>query len=318
MTALHLGGTFRRTEFLLRRTDLNLAAAPAGTLADGRPVMGTLAQWGAVVGPLPGTNRRFSDLGPVWALTSDGVSEYAAFSAAIEVATPGGLDLFTGYTFSTTEDNLVGAASGIPEAALVPSLPAAISGGAWAEGTSDFDVPHRFTAGARLHLGLLQGVEISGVYRMESGRPYTAGHRAGIDVNGDGSFHNDPAFVPSSLPAFSSGAGDCVQQDVGRIARRNGCRGDAIHTVDLRISLGLLTVGGAVGSLSVDLFNVLDVEMGRPDAALLLVAPDGTLVHDAATGVTTLPFLVNPMFGEVTQSLRPGRLIRVGFRLGLP
>src|SRR5690606_30255587 len=70
----------------------------------------------------------------------------------------------------------------------------------WADGRSDFDVPHRLAVGAELRLPILAGVSIAGVYRYQSGYPFTPGFRDGVDMNGDGSGRNDPAFVDNAIP----------------------------------------------------------------------------------------------------------------------
>jgi hypothetical protein len=88
--------------------------------------------------------------------------------------------------------------------------------------------------------------------------------------------------------------------------------------VDLQLSSGLFRVGGSVASLVVDLFNVLDAEMGSPESALLHVDPSGVVSRDPVSGVTTIPVTVNPDFGEITRSFKPGRMIRVGFRVAMP
>lgn len=312
-TFVHLAGTLRRTQTLLRRADVNLSLEPTAISADGRPIYGALRKAGSVVTVDPGSNRRFSDFDAVWALNSDGWSEYRGATLSVEHLASRWIDLFGSYTFSSTEDNLAGARAGLPEAGLDPR-PGGEAGEEWREGTSDFDVPHRASAGFTVRVPVLAGAALSGVYRYRSGAPYTAGYRAGVDVNGDGSGHNDPAFVAEAgaeLPA-------CLRADVGGIARRNGCRAAAVQLVDLHVSFGLFRVGGSTAALTLDVFNILDAEMGMPDTALLLVDGEAALGQDPDTGRTIVPVQSNPAFGELPDALRPGRLMRAGFRVTLP
>jgi hypothetical protein len=315
-----ISGVWRRTQFMLRRADLNRTLEPSGTASDGRPVYGTLRQSGSLVTSEPGSNRRFSDFGSVWALNADGWSEYRGVTLSLEHATTDRLSLFGSYSFSSTEDNLVGARLGVPEAGIAPGLAAASGSGsgdpadAWENGVSDFDVPHRLAAGMRTRLPVLDGLELAGIYRFHSGAPFTAGYRPGVDVNGDGSGYNDPAFISQD----GSGLPSCLNGDVGGFASRNACRGEASHIVDLHLSLGILRIGPSVAALTFDFFNLLDTETGRPDTALFLVDDEGTLQQDPGSGDTVIPFLPNPGFGEVTHPQRPGRMIRIGFKVALP
>lgn len=312
-----ISGTFRRTEFLLRRTDLNRTPVSTGFMSEGRPLYGTLHKTGAVVVGEPGSNRRFHEFESIWALNADGTSDYLGLTLALEYAADENLDLFAGYTYSSTEDDLVGARLGVPAGEISPQLGASGTTD-WEEGISDFDIPHRLSAGFLSRLPVLQGLELSGVYRFRSGAPFTAGYRQGVDVNGDGSGYNDPAYVPSSLGGIEADMASCLAPDTGGIATRNGCRADGVHALDLHLSLGVFRVGRSVASLTVDVFNLMDRETGAPDSALLLVDPDGALATDPGSDRVEIPLTLNPSFGQVTHSIRPGRLLRVGFSLELP
>ncbi|MEX0935539.1 MAG: carboxypeptidase regulatory-like domain-containing protein [Gemmatimonadota bacterium] len=312
-----ISGTFRRTEFLLRRDDLNLSLAPGTARVEGRPLWGHPVKSGSVIVADPGSNRRFEDRDSVWSLNSDGWSEYTGLTLSAEVGATDRVDLFGSYTFSSTEDNLLGSRIGIPEAALSPRLDADLNAD-WDEGTSDYDVPHRITAGALVRFPVLEGLEASGVYRFRSGLPFTAGYRPGVDINADGSSFNDPALVPSSLAGLEAADASCLSTDLGSIATRNECRGEAMHHLDLHFSLGLFRLGNSVAALTLDVFNVTDVELGPPDTALLLVREGEPLEGDAGSDRIGVPLDPNPTFGEVTQSFRPGRLLRVGFSVEVP
>jgi hypothetical protein len=311
---LHFSGVFRRTEFVLRRDDLNLVLSPTGVLSDGRTVYGLLAKVGSLVAATPGSQHRFSDFGNVWALNSDGWSEYVGLTASLEVSAGGALDFFASYTLSSTEDNLVGARSSAPDAQLIPRLGGPLSED-WASGTSDFDLPHRFTAGALSGFDVLEGMEVRSVYRFESGWPFTPGYQAGVDVNGDGSGANDPALIPLDM-SFAMGDSDCSEADPGAIARRNSCRGPGSHSLDVHVELGIAQIGSSVLYFELDAFNLADAPVGAPESALLLVDEEATLVQ--AGNVTTVPTRPNPRFGLIPDGQRLGRMVRFGLRLGLP
>jgi len=310
---LHVVGTVRRTEFLLRRSDVNLALAPAAVgTDDGRPIFGTLRKIGSVVAPDPGSNRRFANYDVIWGLSADGWSDYRALTVAFEYASVERVGLFGSYTLSSTEDNLLGARAGDPYASIAPRIGADAST-PWEHGTSDFDVPHRLSVGLTSRLPILQGVEASAAYRFRSGWAYTPGYGLGADVNGDGSGSNDPAFVPQNVAEAGLADLDCLVSDLGRIATRNSCRGPNLHSLDAHFSVGLFRLGGTIGQLTLDLFNVLDADLGLPDAALLLVEPNQPL--EQGPGTARVPTRVNPAFGTVTNPLHPGRMFRVGFRI---
>lgn len=308
---LGLTTSFRRTEALLRRTDLNRLAEPVGTDQDGRPVFGDL---GIVAGTLfadPATNRRFPDFESVWALSSDGWSEYTGFTASLEVPLGREGSLTARYTWSETTDNWFGAAEGGALATLAPELPDP----EWHEGRSDFDIPHRLSVLGVLPLPLPWGGEIAGLYRYRSDRPFTARVAAGLDANGDGSPFNDPAFIPASGSTIEALATewDCLAERAGQFAERNGCRGDPIHTFDVRVSLGLPPIGGVAATLTIDGLGLTDPDTGIRDDNLLLLG--GGSVEKDDDGIE-VPYRVNPRFGEWVFRGDPGRMLRVGLRIG--
>jgi len=314
--SLRVSGVFRRTDFLLRRKDLNLAPRPVAESEGRRPVFGELVKMGALVQPRPGSNRRFSEFDEVWALTSDGWSEYVGLSTALEHRSRW-VDLFASYTFSETDDNWVGARFGTPGARTAPNLAGPL-GRDWESGTSDFDVPHRLTVGLRTELEYLQGIEVGVLYRFRSGLPFTPTYAVGVDANGDGSSRNDPAFVPD-LPEIRDLAREnsCLSSSLGRIALRNSCRGPDVQTFDAKVSAVLFRYRGTATRLVIEGLNLLDAEDGPRDGALLQVEESGELVRDAATGSIEIPAAVNPNFGLLLRSIGLGRRLRVGVKVGL-
>ncbi|HSL72172.1 MAG TPA: TonB-dependent receptor, partial [Longimicrobiales bacterium] len=111
-TRLHVSGTYRHTDFLPRRADLNLFTSPTAHDQHGRPIFGTLVKAGSVIGALA-TSRRFSDFDRVSALNTDGWSRYLGLTATVERNAGANTALFASYTYSRTTDNwLSGGAAG--------------------------------------------------------------------------------------------------------------------------------------------------------------------------------------------------------------
>jgi hypothetical protein len=314
-TALVLSGSYRRTDYLPRRSDLNLPPRPVFRDQFGRAVFGPLRQQDELLFAEPGLNRRFPEFDHVWALNPDGWSEYVGVTVGIERTRGDVLDLFASYTFSRTEDNWVGAASADPRSGVDPLLDGP-GGPDWTEGRSDYDIPHRLALGWALKLPALVGIDLSGVYSFRSGLPFTPGFRDGVDPNGDGIGGNDPAFVPA-VSEIDQLAADwsCLDAQIGGFAERNACRPPGVHDLDLRLSVGVIRLGRGRAELVVDALNMIDSEQGVRDTALLLVAPDVGLDTDEASGTVTVPVRVNPDFGQVLFSQAPGRWFRFGFRV---
>lgn len=311
-TALGVSGSFRRTEFLLRRTDLNLLTGAIGTDQFGRPVYGDLIQQGTALTADPGSNRRFAGFDQVWGLSADGWSEQKAVTVSLDHKVANGFELFGSYTWSETTDNWLGVTSGRADAQLDPGIDELMSL-PWSEGTSDLDVPHRVAAGFTITSRV---ATLTALYRYRSGLPFTPGYRAGVDANGDGSALNDVAFVPDDPILLDlTSQWDCLSSAIGRFAERNSCRGDAVHSADVRLALNVFQSSNRSVELVFEGLNLIDTQVGLRDTALLLVDPSGTLTVDPSTGSVTVPVTVNPNFGKINVSTNRGRIARVGFRI---
>jgi outer membrane receptor protein involved in Fe transport len=140
---------------------------------------------------------------------------------------------------------------------------------AW--GPSYFARRHTFVFNAATRLPL--GVNVSGIWRMQSGRPWTP--EVNGDLNGDGVRFNDRPFVyaPEDLPLAATGtaadeqratyarvlaSNDCVGDYVGQIVERNTCRFPWSNQLDLRLSKSIGSRQGRRAELQVDMFNVLN------------------------------------------------------------
>lgn len=314
-TTLHLSGTYRRTDFLPRRADLNLVANSVGTDSRERPLYGTLTKQGSLLVAEPGSNRRFPALDRVYAINTDGWSEYMGGTVALEHRPIRMVTAFGSYTYSTTQDNWFGARSIQPDAQLSP-FPQRLSGTDWTEGRSDFDVPHRAVFGGELRFGGRLAPRVAALYRYHSGYPFTPGFRTGVDANGDGSARNDPAFVDNQVTGMQElvARWSCLQGQIGRVTERNACREPAVHALDARVALDLALPGQHSAAFIIDGFNLLSSDAGETDRALYLVDASRSLQRDAA-GRVMLPLVANPNFGNPLARYATGRTIRIGFQL---
>ena len=107
----------------------------------------------------------------------------------------------------------------------------------------------------------------------------------------------------------------CLRTQGGQCVERNSCRGDWLNTLDLRLTVSPIRLGGYPIELVVDGLNLLDPDLAEPDRALFLVDPEGSITRDPATGVVTIPLIVNPNFGKPVTRYSTGRAVRVGVRV---
>lgn len=312
-TSLLLGGAIRRTTGMPRRIDLNLLPEPTATDQYGRNIYGTLTQAGGVIAAAPGTGRLFADYDAVSALEADGTSTYWGVTLGAERRMGRAVDLFASYTYSGATDELL--AGGVPGPGFTTPI-SALAPADWHEGISDYDVPHRLGVGATLHVQVLAGIQMGGMFTYSSGRPFTPGFAPGIDANGDGVFGNDPAFIDTELPGMDEviSQWDCLRANAGRFAERNACRAPARKALDLR--LAATVIDGALGlDVLIEALDLLaDAAIGH-DRALYRIDTAAIAELDPTDGAVTLPLIVNPDFGEpLPIALDPARL-RVGLRL---
>lgn len=309
-TRITLTGGYRHADYLLRRDDLNRPVAPLSTGSDGRPIWGTLVQYGRLVTPAIGSNRRFAGVDAAYALTSTGYTDSYDGTVLIERPLTSGLGLAVSYTFSHTEDNLVGQLSADPADRLSPL--AASSG--WDVARSDLDIPHRLAASVTLRPGSDGPLSLAARVRHRSGLPFTPGYRMGVDVNGDGSGGNDPVALtgaPAGLASVLAQA-HCANVSGSGVAERNSCREDAVSSLDLSLQLRIGGVRRMV--LTVDAFNVVATANGLVDRAALLIDPAGSLTTNGA-GRTVVPVVVNPNFGTLLSRRGDPRTLRIGLRV---
>lgn len=303
----YVQGVYRQTDFLARRRDLNLPATSVGADQYGRPLYGSVRQLGSLLVAQPGSNRRFSQFDAVTAIEVTGFSDYRGATVGIERVVDVGLSVGAHYTYSRTEDNLVQGTA--PRASL---------GGSRDVGVADTDIPHRVLATLEWSLPPSGAVRFGAVYRLRSGTPFTPGFREGVDADADGATGNDAAFIDGALAGMDQLIAEhaCLQRAAGRFAVRNDCRGPIVHRLDLRAAFRLRSLASGPLELVLDAINVLPSIEGRIDRALVLVDRSGTVTTNPGTGITSVPLVVNPGFGEVLSDRSAGMLFRLGLRIG--
>lgn len=315
-TSVHLAGTYRHTDFLPRREDLNLPLSAVATDQYGRPIYGELVKQAGLLTVNPGTNRRFGEFDLVSALNSDGFSDYWDISIGFESHLLDRVQMFGSYTFSRTTDNWLSGLGGGPAVQLNP-FPDSLGAEDWADGRSDFDVPHRVVVGSEVTVPeFARGLRLAAFYRFRSGFPFTPGFRDGVDANGDGSGFNDPAFIDPTVngvrPLF--GQWSCLREQARSFAERNSCRGPAVHQLDVRLGIGVAEVNGRAVEIVVDALNLLESDLGIRDRALYLVDGEADL-SSSGDGEIMVPLVTNPNFGEPLSRRTSGRAVRFGLRM---
>lgn len=181
--------------------------------------------------------------------------------------------------------------------------------GTW--GPADFERRHVWVL-----TGIWQapwGIDVSGTWRSQSGTPWTMIVEG--DINGDDETFNDRAPIFENLQfespeeaaqwdaLLAGGAGDageCLRDELGRVARRNVCSNPWFHSVDLHLSKAFGFGGGQEIELIADLFNVLNglsEDWGKYEVIGLSNAPLSKEDYDS--GTNNVIYSVNDDFGAL-------------------
>jgi hypothetical protein len=310
------------------RTDLNFANSPYFRTSDeGRPVFVSSSSVLAGSGVVATTDARLT---PAFGHVFENVSRLRSTSRQATLTLAPDLDglkrWFASFSYTLASTHALG--SGFDGSTF--ESPVARE---WTRG--DFDVRHQFLlqGGVTRH-----GVSLTFFGRVQSGLPYTP--LVSSDVNGDG-LVNDRAFVfdPASssrstsssslasamrtlLSSGSSGAGDCLERQLGRASERNSCEGPWTTSLNAQMTyagkLPLTTHSGTVAVAFVNPLGGLDQLLhgaalhGWGTAAL----PDPVLYNVRGFDPATRRFTyeVNPRFGDTRSSLA---MLRTPFRITL-
>jgi hypothetical protein len=270
-----LEGLYTRTINDVLYQDL-LVAGPTGRTVEGRPQYSRHS--------VPGISN---------VIDMTNTSEGQTYSLTTQVQRPfaGGWDFSAAYTYSFAEDiNPVTSSQAIsnwrfnisPDDPNSPPV-----------ARSNFDIPHRFLLTASVEREFLRRspTNFSFIYVGESGQPYS--YRYDNDLRGDGSFGNDPLYVPAnqgeirfrqetvqnrvitpqesweSLNAFIE-ATPCLRENRGRVLERNACRQPWTNRLDVRVSQDVGTIGRQRAQVTLDVLNfgnLINREWGRVETA---------------------------------------------------
>jgi hypothetical protein len=316
IASLSVSAVARNTMFLPRRRDLNLIPERTSRDQHTRAVYGELVKVGSLLAPRPPTNRRLVEYDRVWALEATGESTYRGLTVSLRRPLVNSIALHAAYTYSETEDDWLLGSARDPESQVSP-FPDSLGGVDWAKGRSDFDVPHRLVLGAEIKVPGQYGPRVGGLYRFQSGYPFTPGFRDGVDVNGDGSGRNDPAFIDPDIPGTSDllAAWPCLDEQRAAFAQRNSCRGPNLSSLDARLSLDVVQSDRYSAQFVIDGLNLLASNAGDVDRAVYLIDPAASLGGNQTAGNVSIPYIINPEFGQVRTRYAPQRMLRLGVRV---
>ncbi|MGH7572722.1 MAG: TonB-dependent receptor plug domain-containing protein, partial [Gemmatimonadota bacterium] len=267
---------YGRTEKNFNVNQVNLNDEFFRTAVDNRPVFVPAEEFPAHDFAFQTTPRANEEIAGVY--FNESTAESEAWSLTLKSAKNWdalGLRLDTSYTYNNIYDNssffccTSNEGFRIKPTAGNPNFignPGDDLEGTW--GHADFERQHIF-----IMAGTFQGpwgIDVSGIWRSQSGTPWTM--TADGDINGDGEEFNDrvPVFddllfedadEAAEFQAFldeDSEGGECLRDNLGRIAERNSCRNPWFHSVDLHLSKGFSFVDGQEIEVIADLFNVLN------------------------------------------------------------
>ena len=314
--------------------DLNLDTTPRFTLADegARPVFVDARRIAPGTGRLSLTNsRRVPGFSEVLEIGSDLASEAEQISVSLGGVTGSGIVFQTAYTWSRVRDQasaafrFAGGGLGTTNTSGNPNIRE------WAR--SDQERRHSFLTTVSYPFGT--DLEVTAIGRLFSGIPYTP--LVGSDINGDGA-RNDRAFVfdPAAsvsptvaagmtdlLASASGGTRSCLENQLGRVARRNSCTGPWFASLDFQVNYrpAFLGLGRrlSVSLVTLNLLPGLDQLLHGADNTRgwgVPIRPDGTLLF--VTGfdpvTRTYAYQVNERFGASRAAANP---LRNPFQLGI-
>jgi hypothetical protein len=303
-------------------TDANLADAPLLLLGreGGRPVYAPAAAIDSATGGVAAdAGRPVPGVGSVRVIGGRGSS--AVSQATVDVGFPhgrtGGFYMTGSYTFTRARDqvgSLPAFGWSAPLAEVAPGL-----------GRSTSDLERRHDLRMYLSYRPAAWVTIGVLGRLTSGAPFTP--RVDGDVNGDGA-RNDAAFVfdpaatadpelaagmASLLGAAPGSVRECLRGQMGRVARRNSCRGPWSSGLDLRADMqvgrGALERRLRISITTTNALSLVDrLVNGREGARgwgeTLRVDPVLLRVRGFDPAAGAFRYEVNPAFASRTAALR--------------
>ncbi len=145
--------------------------------------------------PLPGTGnagRPYQNFGNVTYYQDSGNSSFNSLQAKLDKRLSGGLSFLVAYTYGKSIDEGGGSASGSDASGGTPQNSRNQFGGE--RGLSDFDVRHRLVMspvwnlpignGTKFTDRIIGGWQLSGIFQIQTGRPFTATESGNISLTG--------------------------------------------------------------------------------------------------------------------------------------
>ena len=228
--------------------------------------------------------RRNTDFAQIYMNFNEGVARSMAASVKADHRLTDSISLNGSYTYTWAYDNASYSCCtanegyrNVRNGAFGPNM----VGGSGEEdktwGPSDYVRNHTIVLSSIARLPW--GVQLSTIFRLQSGRPW--GPEVQGDINGDGESFNDRPFIfrPEDLPVYTASSDtnpletvartreryasylsqlECVGDYVGQIIPRNSCRQPWFNSLDMSIRKKFRTAGTQEVELSLDLFNVLN------------------------------------------------------------
>jgi|GEM_PF-856161 len=279
-TRISLDLLYSRSTNLFTVRNLNLREPQFVLASEGdRRVYSPAGQYGPGAANTLGS-RLFSDIGDVFVNYNDGVSESWVGSVEAQHNLSEDLRVRGSYTYTRAYDNgslSCCTSSGMFAEPLIGQFGPNDLGGfgdenrAW--GPSDFVRNHAFVFSGEVDLPL--DFKVAAIWRIQSGRPYTAAVSG--DLNGDGVRFNDRPYIfgvnelPLTAPdgsveeleqrrAYAAllANNECIGDYVGQILPRNTCRTPWTNLLDMRVTKYFETWGDQRAELQLDLFNVMN------------------------------------------------------------
>jgi hypothetical protein len=246
-------------------TDVNLKRPTAESGEGGRPLYGTIGEFGE---SLP--SRIDSTFGTIAKIRNASGDHAISISGQIEKRTTGGTTLSLAYTYTDARDRISPDCFNVTCNLDFTPIDGTIDQRALTP--SNFSVRHKVTLGAVIPAPL--HTQLGVFYNGYSGGPFS--YIVFGDANADGlqlaGINNDVIYVPKDAADITLVDPDawprldslirsqpCLSAQRGRLMRRNSCRGSWTTLLNARVSKVFGMGGGHTVELMTDVFNVLNL-----------------------------------------------------------
>lgn len=277
-TKISIDGLMSRSTKLYTVRNLNLRPVQFTLANEGGRQIFTPASSFSASGGNATSSRIYSNLGNVFVNYNDGAAQAYVLTSELNHRFGERANARVSYTFTKAYDNssysCCEANAGYTNPIIGAFGPNDIGGigdedKGW--GPSSFSRDHTFILSGFLKAPF--GFQVSTIYRLQSGRPFTP--QISGDINGDGVSFNDRPFIfaAADLPLASTvvnadsvrtaygnllSENACIGDYEGQIIPRNTCRTPWTNSLDVRLTKEFETTRGQRAELMIDFFNVLN------------------------------------------------------------